>query len=161
MKDSLVDVSVLMLFFNRPEPLKKVFEQVQRAKPARLFLYQDGPRSEADMPGIMACRQVVSAIDWDCEVHQCYQPTNYGCDPSGFMSQQWAFSMTDKCIVLEDDVVPSPTFFTFCKEMLDRYEHDERVGMIAGFNTARPTCATTIPSPPTSVSGAGHRGAVS
>ena len=65
MKDSLVDVSVLMLFFNRPEPLKKVFEQVQRARPARLFLYQDGPRSEADMPGIMACRQVESAIDWD------------------------------------------------------------------------------------------------
>ena len=50
------------------------------------------------------------------------------------MSQQWAFSLTDKCIVLEDDVVPSPSFFAFCKEMLDRYENDERIGMIAGFN---------------------------
>ena len=32
-------------------------------------------------------------------------------------------------------MVPSQSFFPFCKEMLDRYEHDERVSMIAGFNT--------------------------
>ena len=42
--------------------------------------------------------------------------------------------MADKCIILEDDVVPSQSFFPFCKEMLDRYEHDERISMIAGFN---------------------------
>ena len=38
-------------------------------------------------------------------------------------------------IVLEDDVVPSQSFFPFCKEMLDRYEHDERITMVSGFNT--------------------------
>jgi hypothetical protein len=37
--------------------------------------------------------------------------------------------------VLEDDDVPSQSFFPFCKEMLDRYEHDERIVMVAGFNT--------------------------
>ena len=52
MKQALVDVSVLILFFNRPEPLKQVFAQVQKARPARLFLYQDGPRSEKDRLGL-------------------------------------------------------------------------------------------------------------
>ena len=75
MKEALVDVSVLILFFNRPEPLKQVFAQVQEARPSRLFLYQDGPRSEKDMEGILACREVVSQIDWDCEVHQLYATT--------------------------------------------------------------------------------------
>lgn len=42
--------------------------------------------------------------------------------------------MVDKCIVLEDDDVPSQSFFPFCKEMLDRYEHDNRVWLISGFN---------------------------
>ena len=37
-------------------------------------------------------------------------------------------------IVLEDDDVPSVSFFTFCKEMLDKYEQDPRITMIAGFN---------------------------
>lgn len=64
-----------------------------------------------------------------------YQEKNVGCDPSEYLSQKWAFSIVDKCIVLEDDDVPSQSFFPFCKEMLDRYEHDERIVMIAGFNT--------------------------
>ena len=129
------DVAVLILFFNRPEHLKKVFDEVRKARPSRLFLYQDGPRSERDMPGIEKCRQVVEAIDWECDVHRLYQERNYGCDPSEYISQKWAFSMADKCIVLEDDDVPSQSFFPFCKELLDRYEHDDRITMIAGFNS--------------------------
>lgn len=86
------------------------------------------------MPGILACRQVVDNIDWQCEVHRNYQEKNQGCDPSEYLSQKWAFSLTDKCIVLEDDDIPSQSFFPFCKEMLDRYEHDERISMISGFN---------------------------
>ena len=129
-----IDISVLILFFNRPDHLAKVFEEVRKARPARLFLYQDGPRGERDMPGIEACRKVVADIDWECEVHRKYQERNFGCDPSEYLSQKWAFSLTDKCIVLEDDDVPSQSFFPFCKELLDRYEHDERITMISGFN---------------------------
>ena len=42
MKSALVDVPVLILFFNRPQQLSQVFEQVKKARPSRLFLYQDG-----------------------------------------------------------------------------------------------------------------------
>lgn len=145
MKESKIDVSVLMLFFNRPDHLQEVFEEVKKARPARLFLYQDGPRGERDMKGINACRSIVdnSQIDWECDVHRLYQERNYGCDPSEYMSQKWAFSMTDKCIVLEDDDVPSQAFFPFCKELLDKYEHDNRVWMIAGFNSEETTPVDT------------------
>ncbi|MCD8210556.1 MAG: hemolysin activation protein [Prevotella sp.] len=134
MNPAFVDVAVLILFFNRPEPLAQVFEQVKKARPSRLFLYQDGPRGEEDIPGIEACREIVSQIDWECDVHKNYQKRNYGCDPSGYLSQKWAFSLADKCIVLEDDVVPSVSFFSFCKDLLDLYENDDRITMIAGFN---------------------------
>lgn len=130
------DVAVLILFFNRPDHLREVFQEVRRARPAQLFLYQDGPRGERDLPGIEACRRVVGddEIDWECRVHRLYQERNYGCDPSEYMSQKWAFGIVDKCIVLEDDDVPSQSFFTFCKEMLDRYADDDRVWMVSGFN---------------------------
>ena len=139
MKPALVDVSVLILFFNRPAQLAQVFEQVRQARPARLYLYQDGPRDERDLPGVEACRRVVADVDWECDVHRNYQEKNYGCDPSEYMAQKWAFSLSDKCIVLEDDDVPAVSFFRFCKELLDRYEHDTRVSMIAGFNTEEVT----------------------
>lgn len=134
---SNIDLSVLMLFFNRADHFGEVFAEVKKARPSRLFLYQDGPRGERDMPGIEACRAICSDenIDWECEVHRLYQERNYGCDPSEYLSQKWAFSITDKCMVLEDDDVPSQSFFPFCKELLDRYENDKRVWMIAGFNS--------------------------
>ena len=122
MKSALVDVPVLILFFNRPQQLSQVFEQVKKARPSRLFLYQDGARNERDLPGIEACREIVSQIDWECKVERLYQEKNFGCDPSEYISQKWAFSKVDKCIVLEDDDVPSVTFFQFCKE--DKYEHE-------------------------------------
>ncbi len=134
MKPYLVDVPVLILFFNRPKQLGAVFEQVKKARPSRLFLYQDGARNERDLPGIEECRRIVADIDWECEVEHMYQEKNYGCDPSEYISQKWAFSRVDKCIVLEDDDVPSVSFFQFCKELLDKYEHDTRITMIAGFN---------------------------
>ena len=90
-----MDISILILFFNRPDVLEKVFAEVRKAKPARLFLYQDGARGERDMPGIMACRKIVDNIDWPCEVQRMYQEKNYGCDPSEFISQRWAFSQVD------------------------------------------------------------------
>ena len=130
------DVAVLLLFFTRSDTFRQVFAEVKRARPSRLFLFQDGPRDERDMAGIEACRQIVGddRIDWQCEVHRNYQEHNLGCMVAGYTSHRWAFSMADKCIVLEDDVVPAQTFFPFCKEMLDRYEHDERIVMISGFN---------------------------
>ena len=130
------DIAVLLLFFTRSDTFRQVFEAVRQARPSKLLLYQDGPRGERDMAGIEACREIVADenIDWECEVYRNYLDHNEGCDPSGFRSHQWAFSLADKVIVLEDDVVPSQSFFSFCKEMLDRYEHDERISMIAGFN---------------------------
>lgn len=136
MKEALVDISVLLVFFTRQDTLQQVFDRVREARPSRLFLYQDGPREGRpdDVENIRKCRQIVSQVDWDCEVHTLYQEKNYGADESGYIADKWAFSQTDKCLVLEDDVIPMLSYFSFCKEMLDRYEHDERVMLISGWN---------------------------
>ncbi len=141
MKEALVDVSVLLVFFTRHEQFKQVFEQVRKARPSRLFLYQDGPRDgrKDDVVNIKRCREIAENIDWQCEVHKLYQEKNIGVDPSGYIADTWAFSQTDKCIVLEDDVVPAVSFFTFCKKMLDKYEDDDRVMLISGFNVEEST----------------------
>lgn len=129
-----LDVAVLCIFFVREDCLKQTFAAIKEARPRTLLLWQDGPREGRadDLVGIQKCRDIVEDIDWDCEVHTFYNEKNYGCDPSTFYSHKWAFSIVDKCIVLEDDVVPSMDFFLFCKEMLDRYENDERINRICG-----------------------------
>lgn len=128
------DVNVLLIFFAREEPFSKCFEAVRKVKPRRLLLWQDGPRENRpdDIEHIKKCREIAENIDWDCEVYKCYNEKNYGCDPSTFYSHKWAFSIVDKCIVLEDDFIASEEFFDYCKELLDKYENDYRIGKICG-----------------------------
>lgn len=133
-KSYLVDVPVLLIFFNRPSTFCKVFEKVKEAKPSIVLLYQDGPRNASDIDGIKKCREIAEQIDWECTVYKNYQDKNVGCDPSGYNADKWAFSIVSKCIILEDDVVPSVSFFKFSKEMLDKYEFDERIMLISGIN---------------------------
>ena len=134
MKKWKIDVAVLCIFFARPEQFKQSFETVKKARPRVLLLWQDGPREgrDDDIENIKKCREIAEDIDWECEVHKNYHEQNMGCDPSTHLSHKWAFSIVDKCIVLEDDVIPSQSFFSFCKELLDRYENDERIDRICG-----------------------------
>lgn len=132
-----VNVAVLLIFFTRTRVTTFTFEQIRKARPTRLYLYQDGPREgrNDDIENIKKCREIVeSMIDWECEVHRLYQDKNYGCDPSEYISQKWMFETETKGIIIEDDDVMSESFFPFCKELLDRYENDTRINMICGRN---------------------------
>ena len=130
------DTAVLMLFFIRDDTFAQVFEAVRKAKPKRLYLFQDGPRADRpdDMEKIMQCRKICENIDWECEVYRNYQEKNLGCDPSEYAAISWGFEHEEKLIILEDDDVPSQSFFWFCDEMLEKYKDDKEVFMICGRN---------------------------
>lgn len=131
---SKIDLPVLVTFFARPDTTRQVFNSIREARPSKLLLWQDGPRNNDDMFGILACREIFEEIDWECEVHRNFHDVNMGCDPSTFRAQKWAFSIVDKCVILEDDMVPCQSFYSYCKELLEKYEYDERVNHICGVN---------------------------
>lgn len=130
------DVAVLLIFFARPDKFEKTFAAIRKARPRVLLLWQDGPRENhpEDEENIYECRNIANDIDWECEIYKQYHEKNIGCDPSTYLSHKWAFSIVDQCIILEDDVVASESFFKFCVEMLNRYKDDERICRISGMN---------------------------
>lgn len=136
MDKALIDVPVAMVFFNRPKPLKQCFAAVREAKPTKLFLIQDGARANnpSDLDNIQKCREVVSNIDWECEVKHIYSDINLGCGKRIYSGVKEAFESVDRLIILEDDIVASKDFFKFCAEMLERYKDDKRIIDIAGMN---------------------------
>lgn len=125
---------VLLIFFNRPETLREVFEQIRKAEPSRLYLAQDGARDERDMAAIKECRAIVDNIDWDCQVFRRYSVYNQGCGIGPYNAISWVFENEEQAIVLEDDCVASQSFFRFCDEMLSLYKEDERVFLVTGCN---------------------------
>ena len=136
MEKCVSNVPVLMVFFNRSEPLKQVFEAVRKAKPTKLFLAQDGARegNKNDIQNVQECREVVRNIDWDCEVYTNFSEVNLGCGGRMSSAISWAFEYVDRLMILEDDCVPSQNFFPFCEELLEKYKVDERISMISAMN---------------------------
>ncbi|MBO5480976.1 MAG: hemolysin activation protein [Clostridia bacterium] len=130
------DVPVFMIFFNRPDTLKLVFEAVRQARPSTLFLACDGPRDnrEDDKENIKKCKDIVSNIDWECNVFCDYSTKNLGCGMRMYTGITWAFEYVDRLMVLEDDCVPNQDFFPFCEELLERYKNDSRIYMISAMN---------------------------
>lgn len=125
---------VVLVIFNRPKPLQRVFEAIAEARPSTLFVVADGPR--ANRPGepelCEAARAVTERIDWPCEVMRDYSNHNLGCGirlPTGL---DWVFKHVPEAIIFEDDCLPSPDFFPLCSELLERYRDDRRVMHIAG-----------------------------
>jgi hypothetical protein len=62
-----------------------------------------------------------------------------GCDPNIMDAIHWFFDSEKAGIILEDDCLPDPSFFSFCDELLDRYRHQENVFMISGDNFTPPS----------------------
>lgn len=127
---------VVFLVFNRPDVTRRVFAEIAKAQPARLFVVADGPRQNraGEKERCEAVRKIFDDVDWDCELLTNYSDTNMGCAPRVASGIDWAFANTEEAIVLEDDCLPHPTFFRFCDEMLEKYRDDERIMTISGDN---------------------------
>ena len=127
---------VAFIIFNRPDTAERVFSEIAKARPSKLLVIADGPR--LDRPGEIekcnASRAIIDRIDWPCEVLTNYSEINLGCKNRVSSGIDWVFSQVEEAIILEDDCLPEASFFQFCEEMLERYRHDERIGMISGTN---------------------------
>ena len=127
---------ILFLVFNRPEYTKRVFEQIKKVKPKKLYVSADGPRSkiEGEQGDCDAVRAIFDEISWPCEVIKLFRKENLGCRINVSTSISWFFEQEPEGIILEDDCLPNISFFRFCDEMLDRYRQDHRIGTISGTN---------------------------
>lgn len=130
-----VNVPVVLIIFNRPHCIEKVFDVVRKVKPPELFIVSDGARVNYDEEDkVNKCRKIAENVDWPCKLHKIYSETNLGCGKRISSGLNEVFSIVDKAIILEDDCVPDITFFRFCEELLERYKNDERVMSVSGRN---------------------------
>lgn len=140
---------ILLMGFNRPECMAASLARLREVQPRTLFIAIDGPRPHRpeEIELVTACRALVSEVDWDCNVQTLFQPHNLGCGLGVSTAISWFFEHVDRGIILEDDIIPDPTFFDFCAQLLTRYENDDRVFAISGCNYV-PSGHLTAPQAP-------------
>ncbi len=128
--------AVLIMAFNRPDLLRVLLDRLRLVAPTTIYVAIDGarPSREGEIERVQECRDLVSSIDWPCEIHTQFQDKNLGCGLGVSTAISWFFAHVERGIILEDDIIPDPSFFPYCTELLDRYEHDQRVFAISGCN---------------------------
>lgn len=136
-----MDTPVLLIAFNRYDTLVQVLDRVRLVKPSTLYIAVDGPRegNENDINDVDNVKNIAKLVDWPCGVHTLFSEKNLGCGYGPATAISWAFESCDRLIILEDDCLPCISFFSFCEEMLKKYENDLRIGMVTGWSPLQKT----------------------
>jgi len=130
----MLKTPVAFLIFNRPDLTSIVFDAIAQAKPKKLLVVADGPRFPKEVEKCRKSRAIIERVDWDCEVSTNFSEINLGCGVRVSSGLNWVFSEVEEAIILEDDCLPSPSFFSFCETLLESYRDDERIMHISGNN---------------------------
>lgn len=113
-----------------------MWESIRRRQPERLYVAADGPRRHRpdDQGNCQRVRDIVSDVDWPCEVKYLFAEDNKGCAVAVSSAITWFFDHEEMGIILEDDCLPDDSFYCFCSELLERYRTDSRIMAICGNN---------------------------
>jgi hypothetical protein len=140
-----LETAVLFLVFNRPDTTSQVFEVIRQAQPPRLYIASDGPRANRDREFEMVdkVREIATRVDWPCEVKTLFREENLGCKYAVSSGITWFFKYEEQGIILEDDCLPSLSFFWYCEAMLNKASNNKKIWMITGFNPRYPGHTTS------------------
>jgi hypothetical protein len=133
----MADLAPVALFvYNRLWHTQQTVEALKRNEPAaesELFVFSDGPRTEADREKVRAVREYLKTIDGFKEVTVIERDRNLGLAQSIITGVTGIVNRYGKIIVLEDDMVTSPYFLRFMNEALEFYKDEAKVISIHGY----------------------------
>ena len=66
--------------FNHLDTTKQVFEAIRKAKPPRLYVDADGPRTDksGEAEKVEQVRWIAMQVDWECEEKTLFRDKNLG-----------------------------------------------------------------------------------
>ena len=129
------DIPIVLFIFKRYKTVLQIIEQIRKVSPAKIYLIGDAGRDEEEQNRVLQSRiEIEKAIDWDCEIIRNYAEYNRGVYENIGKGAKWVFQFEKRAIFLEDDNLPEVSFFQYCRELLNKYESNERVLWINGTN---------------------------
>jgi len=131
-----LETPVALIIFRRPEHTRRVFERIAVARPRTLLIIGDGPRGDdpEEVARVAETRAITQRVDWPCNLMTNFAEDNLGLKRRIMSGLQWVFDNVEEAIILEDDCVAEPTFFFYCRELLERYREDHRIATVSGEN---------------------------
>lgn len=130
----MFDIPVVLIIFKRLKVLE-IINRLRELKPKKVYILADNGRNDEEISECQKCRELVeTSLDWNCEIIKNYADTNRGVYANIGLGARWVFEREETAIFLEDDNLPELTFFEFCKEMLSKYNDNEKILWVCGTN---------------------------
>lgn len=125
---------VLIVGFRRYENLRRILQICDNAGVTRIYVTLDGPRSEEDGRDISTCESVSSefANSFAGSLKTRTSQVNQGAAYSVLSGCDWVFEFEDFAVVIEDDCLPSPDFFTFIGDAKRFLSSESNICLIGG-----------------------------
>ena len=131
----MFDIPIAIITFKRVDKTVQIVNQIKKVQPRKLYILSDQGRTEEEIELVNKCRNAVEeCIDWDCEVVKRYAEKNIGVFNNIGNGARWVFEREPVAIFLEDDNFPELSFFSYCKQMLEKYYEDDRILWVCGTN---------------------------
>lgn len=127
-------IATVLFTYNRSYHTGQVLAALKKntVLPQKLFVFQDGRKSETDVDEWNKVNSIIHGIDW-CDNEIVVSEYNRGLADAIATGVDYVFREYDAIIVLEDDCVPHRGFMTFMTECLRKYQSEDKVYTVSGY----------------------------
>lgn len=127
---------LLIIAYNRPTKVKNIIKIISQNTKSinKVYFKIDGSKNIKDKSKI---NNIISQIinlkkKKTFKVFMKIEKKNVGLQKNIISGINWAFKTNKELIILEDDNIPSPSFFKFCQKMLSLYRNNKNIMHISG-----------------------------
>lgn len=116
--------------------MRGLIQSLSPFQPKVILLAIDGPNQNRpnDPELVKQTQEAINQVAWNAEIITRYRESNLGLRRAVVDAVTWANSEYGRVIVLEDDVRAGPQLLDFLNHNLDKYEKQNEVAHINGYN---------------------------
>ena len=133
----MLNLAPIALFcFNRLRHTQSTVEALMAnglAQESELWIFSDGPRTEADFVKVQELRSYLITITGFRAIHLIERKNNMGLAASIIAGVSELCDRFGRIIVVEDDIITAPFFLEFMNEALELYADTDEVVSIHGY----------------------------
>ena len=116
---------IILFAYNRPKHTQKVLEALRSnylAEQSDVCIYVDGAKGETDRDDVELTKSVVKSITGFKSTTIVERECNYGLAKNIIDGVSENLKKYDRCIVLEDDILTSPSFLSYMNNSLLKFQ---------------------------------------
>ncbi|MEX9950246.1 hypothetical protein AB7X11_17230 [Providencia alcalifaciens] len=128
---------VVLFVYGRPIHTQRTIDallQNPESKHTDLIVYSDGPKQHSDTEKVESVREIIKKTSGFKSINLIERTENLGLAANIIDGVTKVCEEYGKVIVLEDDIVTSPFFLNFMNSALNKYQSNEKVWHISGWN---------------------------